>query len=237
MKSRSVFSCRILLFILILTFSSQACAISLLDWPSIFPTAAPSTPSLPTGPTVTALPRAQVTFTVRLPDPLAAGEVLAISIVDEVTGIALNPVDYQMTAVDTITYTAQLTIPDQALIKYRYVRLGASRTNEDTNPDVPIRYRIVRVSGPTQVVDTVNSWADKPVSTLSGNIVGTVLNTDTGAPIPDILVTAGGAQTLTDSAGRFQLMGLRGGAHLCDGWIVSNVSTGSKRGGKSKHAR
>jgi hypothetical protein len=213
MKSRSVFSCRILLFILILTFSSQACAISLLDWPSIFPTAAPSTPSLPTGPTVTALPRAQVTFTVRLPDPLAAGEVLAISIVDEVTGIALNPVDYQMTAVDTITYTAQLTIPDQALIKYRYVRLGASRTNEDTNPDVPIRYRIVRVSGPTQVVDTVNSWADKPVSTLSGNIVGTVLNTDTGAPIPDILVTAGGAQTLTDSAGRFQLMGLRGGAH------------------------
>ena len=90
--------------------------------------------SLPTGPTATALPRAQVTFTVRLPDPLPANEVLAISILDEVTGLALNAVDYQMTAVDTITYTATLAIPDQALIRYRYVRVGAARVNEDTQP-------------------------------------------------------------------------------------------------------
>jgi len=72
---------------------------------------------------------------------------------------------------------------------------------------------MVLVNGPTQIIDTVSSWADKPVSTLSGNITGTVLNADTGAPIPDILVTAGGAQGLTDSAGRFQILGLRGGTH------------------------
>ena len=81
------------------------------------------------------------------------------------------------------------------------------------NLDESIRYRLLYVSGPTQVVDTLNSWADKPVGTLSGNIFGTVVNSDTGAPIPDILVTAGGVQTLTDSAGRFQLNGLRGGNH------------------------
>ena len=34
MKSRSVFSRRILLFIIILALTSQACAISLLEWPS-----------------------------------------------------------------------------------------------------------------------------------------------------------------------------------------------------------
>ncbi|HLO30432.1 MAG TPA: carboxypeptidase regulatory-like domain-containing protein [Anaerolineales bacterium] len=212
MKSQSVSSRRILLFMIILALSSQACAISLLKWPT-FPTASPSTTNLPTGPTATALPRAQVTFTVRLPDPLPPNEVLALSILDEITGLALNAVDYQMTAVDTITYTATLAIPDQALIKYRYVRLGASRINEDTNLDAPIRYRLLQVSGPTQVVDTVNSWADKPVGTLSGNVFGTVVNSDTGAPIPDILVSAGGVQALTDSAGRFQLIGLRGGMH------------------------
>ena len=102
----------------------------------------------------------------RLPDPLPANEVLALSILDEVTGLALNAVDYQMTAVDTITYTATLAIPDQALLKYRYVRRGASRINEDTNLDASIRYRLLHVSGPTQVVDTLNSWADKPVSTF-----------------------------------------------------------------------
>jgi hypothetical protein len=212
MKSQSVLSRRILFFIIVVALVSQACAISLFKWPA-FPTASPSTPSFPSGPTPTALPRAEVTFTVRLPDPLAANEVLAISILDEVTGLALNAVDYQMSAVDTTTYTAKLAIPDQALIKYRYVRLGVARVNEDTNLDEPIRYRLLHVSGPTQVVDTLNSWADKPVGTLSGNVFGTVVNANTNAPIPDILVTAGGVQTLTDSAGRFQLNGLRGGNH------------------------
>ncbi len=150
-------------------------------------------------------------FTARLPEPLQASEVLAISVVDEVTGLALNAVDYQMTATDTITYTTTLTIPDHAIIKYRYIRRGASRIAEDTNTDTPIRYRMVFVNGPTQIVDTVSSWSDKPASTLSGNIFGTVVNADNNAPLPGILVTAGGAQILTDSAGRFELIGLRGG--------------------------
>ncbi|HSK89516.1 MAG TPA: hypothetical protein VK880_14230, partial [Anaerolineales bacterium] len=174
MKSRSLFSRRILFVIIILALSSQACALTLIEWPT-FPTSAPSTPGIPIGPSATVPPRAEVTFTVRLPEPLLANEVLAISILDEVTGLALNAVDYQMAAVDTITDTANLASPDQAVIKYRYVRRGAARTNEDTNLDVSIRYRLLHVSGPTQVVDTLNSWADKPVGTLSGNVFGTVL--------------------------------------------------------------
>ena len=212
MKSASVFSRRILFLILVLALASQACAISLLKWPS-FPTLAPANTSVPNGPTPTDLPRAQVTFTVRLPDPLGANEVVVLSILDEVTGLALNAVDYPMTAVDNITYAATLAIPDQAVLKYRYVRRGAAPLNEDTNLDAPIRYRLLHVTGPTQVVDTVNSWTDKPMNTVSGNIIGTVVNADSGAPIPDILVTAGGVQVLTDSAGRFQLLGLRGGTH------------------------
>jgi hypothetical protein len=214
MKSSSFFPRRTqsVVFILILTLASQACAISLLEWPA-FPTAGPTNPNAPTGPTPTPLPRAEVTFTVRLPDPLPANELLVVSILDEVTGLALNAVDYQMTAVDAITYTAKLAIPDQAMLKYRYTRRGAARVNEDTNLDGGIRYRMLHVVGPTQVTDTLNSWADKPVGTVSGNIFGTVLNADTSVPIPDILVTAGGVQTVTDSAGRFQLLGLRGGMH------------------------
>src|SRR5512140_3647593 len=123
MKSQSVLSRRILFFIIILALGNQACALSLFKLPT-FPTTIPSTPNFPVGPTATAFPRAEVTFTVRLPDPLAANEVLAISILDEVTGLALNAVDYQMTASDAITYTVTLAIPDQALIKYRYVRLA-----------------------------------------------------------------------------------------------------------------
>jgi hypothetical protein len=212
MKSRFVFSRRILSFITILALTSQACAISLLEWPS-FPTASPQNPNIPAGPTATPAPRAEVTFTVRLPEPLAPNEILAVSVLDEVTGLALNPVDYQMTPVDSTAYTVVLAIPDQAIIKYRYIRRGASQVAEDTNSDGNIRYRLVHVNGPTQIVDTLNSWIDRPVNTLSGNIFGTVVNADNGVPIPDIMVTAGGVQTQTDSAGRFQLTGLRGGTH------------------------
>src|SRR4029077_6303402 len=105
-----------------------------------------------------------VTFTVRLPEPLLPNEVLDLSVVDEVTGLALNPVDYQMNIVDANTYTTSLPIPDRSVIKYLYVRSGPSKVNEDTNTDSYIRYRMVLVNGPTQIVDTVNSWADKLVS-------------------------------------------------------------------------
>lgn len=212
MKSRFVFSRRILSFIIILALSSQACAISLLELPS-FPTSAPQNPNIPTGPTAAAPPRAEVTFIVRLPEPLPSGEILSLSVLDEVTGLALNPVDYQMNPVEPTTYTVLLAIPDQAVIKYRYTRRGAAQVAEDTNSDSNIRYRMVHVNGPTQIVDTLNSWVDRPVNTLSGNIFGTVVNTDNGAPLPDIMVTAGGVQAQTDSAGRFQLTGLRGGTH------------------------
>src|ERR1044071_5411319 len=162
MKSRSLFSRRILFFIVILALTTQACAITLLKWP--FPgTSGTPSPAIPSGPTATPFPRAEVTLTVRLPEPLQANEVLAVSVVDEVTGLALNAVDYQMTAVDTITYSTTLAIPDRAIIKYRYIRRGATRVVEDSNMDTPVRYRMVFVNGPTQIVDTVNSWSDKAV--------------------------------------------------------------------------
>ena len=209
MKLGSVFPRQFILFIVILALSSQACAISLIQWP--FPPVNTAAPNNGAGPTPQ--PRAEVTFTVRLPEPLLPNEILVLSVLDEVTGLALNAVDYQMSIVDATTYTSNLAIPDKAVIKYRYVRRGSVRINEDTNTDAAIRYRMLVVNGPTQIVDTVSSWSDKPVNTLSGTIEGHVLNADTSAPIQDILVTAGGAQVLTDSAGRFRIVGLRGGIH------------------------
>ena len=59
----------------------------------------------------------------------------------------------------------------------------------------------------------IGSWSDKNTTRPLGGIQGRVLNTDTGVPIPNILVTAGGIQSITDSAGRFDLQGLPVGTH------------------------
>jgi len=198
----------VLLFILILALASQACAISLFENP--FPSNNPTSP--PPGTAPTPMARAEVKFTVRVPDPLGQGEVLAISVLDEVTGLDLNYNDYQLTQVDSITYTGTFPIPDQTVVKYRYVRRSGSRVLEDTNADTAIRYRMLYVNGPVEIMDTINSWADKPANTISGSISGTI-SSETGGPLAEIMVTAGGVQTLTDSAGRFALTGLRAGQH------------------------
>ncbi|HKJ40258.1 MAG TPA: carboxypeptidase regulatory-like domain-containing protein, partial [Anaerolineales bacterium] len=133
--------------------------------------------------------------------------------IDEVTGLELNHQDYQLTQVDAITYSGTFPIPDQAVVKYRYVRRSGARILEDTNTDAVIRYRMVYVNGPTDIADTISSWTDKQANTISGSIYGTVTDQVTGTPLAEIMVTAGGAQALTDSAGRFSLNGLRAGRH------------------------
>jgi len=78
-KTRSAFSTAFC----ILALSSLACTFSLLQLPFI--ASVPSvSPPLPTAAILTAtpLPKAQTIFNVTLPEPLAAGQSLGLSVVD-----------------------------------------------------------------------------------------------------------------------------------------------------------
>jgi len=97
-----------------------------------------------------------------------------------------------MQAIDPLTYSAALALPHRAVVTYRYVRLGSAQFKEDDARDQPIRYRLFYASGPGEVHDVVSGWSDKSNMGETGSIQGRVLNVDTGAPIPDILVAAGG---------------------------------------------
>src|SRR5258706_1010033 len=118
-----------------------------------------------------------------------------------------------MSARDALTYTAVLPLPYGTVVKYRYVRRGASQVTEDTNLGTAIRYRMYNVVGPGEIQDIVADWADKSYARPIGTILGQVFNSDTGSPLPNILVGAGGIQYLTDSAGRFEITNLPVGTH------------------------
>ncbi len=224
MKHRSA----LFAFICILTLSSLACTITLFQIPSI-PGGATQTPA-PVVPSPTPLPRAQTAFIATLPEPLAAGESLALSLLDEVTGLALNPQMYPMQAQDTLTYTTTLALPFNAVVKYRYVRRANGLTLEDTALDEPIRHRLYFVQGPGQVQDIIGSWSDKAYVRPKGSIQGRVLNVDTGAPVPNILVTAGGQQSFSDSAGRFDFQGLPAGTHNLVAYSLDGTYTPFQQG-------
>jgi len=202
---------RLISLVSILVLLLNACSFSLLDIPGLnSPT---TTPSQPSGPTVTPQPSAAVTFRLALPSPILAGETLFLSVVDEVTGLGLNAVTYAMQGMDTLHYTVSIPFAINSIVKYRYIRQGAIPVMEDDSFDKPVRYRIYDVTGPGTVEDVVASWSDSLFSSAIGRLTGKVVDFTNNAPLPNILITAGGQQTLTDSTGSFVIESLPVGTH------------------------
>ena len=210
MKGSSISLRRWLSAAIVLAFVGQACTISLFGIPNGNTDSSTPVPAIATN---TPYAATQTTFVVTLPEPLQAGDTLAISVLDEVTGLSLNQTKYPMSARDSLTYTATLPVPVNSVLKYRYIRLGGAGAVEDTTFGTQIRYRLYNAASSAEVQDTIADWSDKTYTRPTGTILGQVYNADTGSPIPNILVSAGGLQFITDSLGRFELQGLPTGTH------------------------
>ena len=202
---------RLLSLVSVLVLLLSGCSFSLLDIPGL--NSSTATPSLPSGPATTPQPSAVVTFSVALPSPLLAGETLYLSVVDEITGLGLNAVTYAMQGMDTLHYTVAIPFAMNSIVKYRYIRQGTIPLMEYDSFDKPVRYRMYDVTGPGSVDDVVASWSDSPFSSPSGRLTGQAVDSPNNTPIPNILIVAGGQQTLTDSTGSFVFENLPVGTH------------------------
>ena len=199
--------------LILFALSSTGCQLSLIELPSwLVGEGSTATPGIPSGPDATPSPMAQVTFIAVLPEQLAVGETLAIAILDEVTGLALNATLYPMQPRDPQSYAVSLPFPLKSMVKYRYVRRTNVQLQEDTGTDVAVRYRLYQVNGPGETRDIIAGWIDRTFAGATGSIEGEVYAEGSG-PLANIMVTAGGVQTITDSAGRFDLEGLPPGTH------------------------
>jgi hypothetical protein len=138
---------------------------------------------------------------------------LTIEILDEVTGLALNPSRYNMRRISAGRYAAEIAIPVGSVIKYRYLRGTSPYVVEYSTSGTQVRYRMYHVITPSVVQDIIAAWTDFKYSGPSGRIMGQVINPENNSPIPSGLVLAGGLQTLTASDGTFLLEGLPPGLH------------------------
>lgn len=163
----------------------------------------------------TSLPRtdALVTFRTRLPAPLPAGDSLYLTILDEITGLALNTQTFIMQAEDETHYVLMLPVPLSSLIKYRYTRQGISYAQEHLSDGRPVRYRLTNITGPAVVSDIISRWTDTSFSGQTGRLNGQVFDHITRQPLPNLMVAAGGFQTYTRSDGSFLIEGLPVGKH------------------------
>lgn len=190
----------------VLTLTSLACELSLIDL-GASPTREPVG-----GPTATSAPVAEITFTVALPAPLVSGEKISFTVLDEVTGLALNPALYTMQPVDNLHYSIKMPFILGSVIKYRYIRQGAGLAQEDSALGSHVRYRMYHVDAPGSVNDVLASWSDQPYAGSMGAIQGVVSGPD-GKPLQNILVMAGGMASVTDTLGQYNLPGLPPGTH------------------------
>jgi hypothetical protein len=176
---------------------------------------------------VPAVPETLITFRVEVPPNTPAEGLVYLSLLDEVTGLALNT---QINAMEPLPPTEEgapqaylLTLPFRigSVLTYRYERqVGDIRVAEHLSDGSPVRYRMYYVQGQGLVEDVISRWTDTGFESPSGRIMGTAIDADTGSPIPNLLVTAGGAQTLTAADGSFVLEVVPPGTHNLVGYAL-----------------
>lgn len=165
-----------------------------------------------------------VTFQVQVPDNTPQNDMVFLSILDEVTGLALNSEHYKMEELPVSTqmetsetsryYSVSLPMKIGSVVKYKYERqTGNVLVAEHFSDGTPVRYRLYHVRGTGKVEDISSTWADSEYSGPTGRIVGEATDSESGTPIPNLLITAGGAQTLSNSNGSFVIEGLPPGIH------------------------
>lgn len=158
-------------------------------------------------------PQAEVIFKVSLVQALPEGATLSLEVVDDVTGLAFNPQRYEMTKHDDLNYFVKLPLVIGSVLKYRYVKVSETNSVEYTPQSTAVRFRIANISGPAIFQDIVAGWIDQPYIGVIGRVRGQFLDKTTNSPIPNLLVTAQGVQTVTSSDGTFTLEGLTLGTH------------------------
>lgn len=152
---------------------------------------------------------------VEIPANSPANHQIQVEALDEVTGLPFNPQITDLRAVDATHYGAVLRLPVGTVLKYRYIRVDADgrRVAETASDGRALRYRLLYVDGPSEVHDLVARWADTPAEKATGRLQGLAADASSGAGIPNLLIVAGGQQTLSRADGFFQLDGLPAGTH------------------------
>jgi len=153
----------------------------------------------------------EINFSTHVPVHTSENEAVHLQILDEITGLLLNSVTYEMSRDDAGLYVANIPVPINSVVKYRYT-IGDSQTDIEFTPmGQPVRYRMMHAYQEMVIEDTVSTWTGEFTGNY-GRISGIVVD-GKGTPMGNSLVLVAGNQTLTSNDGSFLIDGVVIGKH------------------------
>lgn len=147
--------------------------------------------------------RAEVQFKVAVPNGNIGQSGLFLEILDEVTGLGLNPTRYQMQTVDEVNYSLSLPLSIGFTVKYRYVNGGNPPSIEYDSEKKQVRYRMLIVNRPLVINDWIAGWQDSPFQGMTGTLQGFIYNESNSEPISNAMVIIAGMRTFTGKDGSY----------------------------------
>jgi len=160
------------------------------------------------------LSSAETVFEALIPEPVKDDEEIYLEIIDDVTGIGLNPTRYRMQEKDTRSFFARIPITNGSIIKYRYVLRSNVDQIEKNTTSSPVLYRLYFANRPSIISDVIQSWSSEMVNGLGGEISGFVFDQKTDLPIPDVIISIGGNMVVTGANGYYEFKDLPIGSYL-----------------------
>lgn len=194
------------LSMIILTLLS-ACSLDFSSWVN-----SPPTVTAPLMANQQDLSFTKVTFQAKPPTDAPKGAI-TLELLDEVTGLAMNPQRYPMIENSDGTFQLELLFPVGSVVKYRYLKGDFPYFVEYNSHGQQVRYRMAVVNYPLLIQDTIAGWTDFQFNGPTGTIRGQVFDSDTKAPFPNALICVAGIQTLTSSDGTFIVEKVAEGLH------------------------
>jgi hypothetical protein len=158
--------------------------------------------------------KAEVIFNVTLPANSNGQSGLFLEVVDEITGLGLNPIRYQMQSSDGFSYSLRMSFPLGFLLKYRYVQEGNPPLIEFDAKNNQIRYRLAIINSPLILNDSISGWQNLPFNGMTGILQGFIFNANTSEPVANAMVVINGMRTFTDADGSYTIANIPVGEHF-----------------------
>lgn len=150
----------------------------------------------------------ETVFEVTLPVELENEAVIYLEILDEVTGVSLNPKRYEMQQKDNYSLYVRIPLGNGSMIHYRYVKHTETDQIEFNSTGDQVYYRTFIVDHPVVVKDKVASWSNEETKFATGEISGFVYDSKTNLPIQGIYISVNGSTVISFSDGFYQILNI-----------------------------